>query len=289
LSHLLAWLITQELGCKRQSMDKTLLFSVPSFWSFDMFEQLTKIAFEDLNCPHLILTYSPLCALFAIAKDEATNSCLVVDIGHSKTEICAVIDNMIDSTLILDVGGYDIEQYLHRLLPDVPIESCREVKESIGVASVENVKSKSIDVNGKSISVGAQRSECINVLFQPHLNDKSTIGLAEGIATVLSNCSSKKSIESVLVCGSGASFKHFWTVLSHQLQPYLGATEYSSMPSLQPAKIPGYFSKIEGSEARIGFIGAQLLAQLAKPGESIIAKHEYQQKGPIVCHEKILF
>jgi len=308
-----AYLLTQELGVSRTSNDKPLFISIPQCWSLDNCEELTRICFENLNCPYVVLAPSPTLALFASSKDDSSSAALVVDIGHGKTEITPIFDNVVvDSACqVLDVGGRDIEDHLFQLLEkdDAFIASlqgrtftrdfAREIKESACIAGTERAMQtmnyKTFEVGSVSISIGTPRGQCVNALFDPSVVGKSSMGLAEGIATCLElvdHAQRKALCESVIVCGGGSSFKHFWTLMTERMRVYLGTTEFAMLPNeLQQAKIPGYFSKIKDSSPRIAFIGAQLMAQIVmRPGERhYMTKQEYAAKGPALCHEKILF
>lgn len=118
MSAFLRHIITKELGIRISRNFSPILFSVPPQWPKTDLECLTQIAFEHLNTPLILVSEQPLLAMYG----NGLTTGLVVDFGHSKTTVTAIVDSIIQTSVIVktDVAGAAVSQHLHELLQADP-------------------------------------------------------------------------------------------------------------------------------------------------------------------------
>ncbi|KAL8833633.1 MAG: hypothetical protein Q9170_004154 [Blastenia crenularia] len=101
-------------------------------WTAQDHEILTQFFFEKFKTPAFCLMDSALAVCYAYAASTAT----VVDIGHEKCDITAVVDFLINDigrgTAVADCGGENMTQRLRELLSDKSFtrDMCEQLKRS---------------------------------------------------------------------------------------------------------------------------------------------------------------
>merc|ERR1719414_2061514 len=228
---------------------------------------------------------------------------VVVDSGDGVTHICPVVEGFGLSNLTrrLDVAGRDITDYLIKLLflrgynfnKSADFDTVRQIKEKHCYVAYdvqqENKLAKETTVlvesytlpDGREITVGSERFEAPEALFQPHLVDIEK----PGVAQLLFN-----SIQEADMDVRPELYKHI--VLSG------GSTMYPGLPSRLEREIKQLYLErvLKGDTERLAkfkiriedpprrkdmvFIGGAVLADVMKDREDFwMSKAEYQEKG----------
>ena len=105
-----------KYGIFIEKNDQPVTLIIPTTWSLKDIERVTQILFENLNIPALYLLDEPLAVMYG----TGILSALVVDIGHSSTDITPIYDNTpigVGKKSVL-VGGADVNAYLSKLWPN---------------------------------------------------------------------------------------------------------------------------------------------------------------------------
>lgn len=228
---------------------------------------------------------------------------VVVDSGDGVTHICPVYEgySMPHLTRRLDIAGRNITRYLIKLLllrgysfnHSADFETVRqlkeklcyvgydlEIEEKLALETTVLVESYTLP-DGRVIKVGGERFAAAEALFQPHLIDVESSGIAELLFST---------IQAADMDVRPALYKHI--VLSG------GTTMYPGLPSRLEREIKqlyleqvlrGDTEKLKNFKLRIEdppsrknmvFIGGAVLADVMKDKESFwMSKEEYNEQG----------
>ncbi|RIB07479.1 actin family [Gigaspora rosea] len=304
-------IILKELNIKRARNECPVLVTVPNSWTKEHFERIAHIFFETFNAPGLYIANQALMTLYGIG----CLSGLVVDVGYGKTEITPIIDCSVQyhAAITIPIGGQDFDEYFLSLLlsdtqflmeygetPDVEI--ARILKESDNICEVlpdvNFIEDKpdriEVEFNGRKITIGPERFQVVNPIFNPLLMKKEGIlSLPEAIYQAISHCEpDKRNIlwENIAFTGGSSLFKGFRERLEKELNVYLYSSDNSGEYQIKEAKflkLPEYFSTLKERPELAGYIGAAITAKFSFPDpKGFINKVDYNEHGPSVVHTK---
>ncbi|KAI9024754.1 actin family [Hyaloraphidium curvatum] len=316
LQHCFQRLQQQQQPQKKAKAEHPLLLSVPVSFALDSWELATQAAFERLQVLGFYIVQQPLMALYS----HALVTGLVVDLGHDSIDITPVFDSvlLLEAVQRIPLGGSDVEQYMLKLLrSDAALEAalgrspdvadCRRIKES-GICEVmygpgarlsrpAQDQGPAVDIDGKSVSIGSARLQCMEVLFDPALNGKSVMSLPEAMDLAILRVDLEKRIplyENVVLCGGLSAVKGLRERLEEELTQFVAASETAN--DLQPKELkfvkpPEYFTKMKERPQDMAFVGAQITAQaiFKTTTERVwITRADYNELGPTAVYRKSL-
>lgn len=191
--------------------------------------------------------------------------------------------------------GRDLTDFLHKCLNSKGYlftttsekEIVRDIKEKLGYCALDIGKEMDMcDISdiemdyelpdGQIITVGKERFQCCEVLFQPHL-----IGLEQKGVHMLT-------YQSITKCDVGIREELYGNIIMTG-----GSTMFEGIPErlkielelLAPASME--IKVIAPPERKYSvWIGGSILASLSSFGEMMIEKDEYDEIGPTVVHRK---
>ncbi|KJE92290.1 actin-like protein 2 [Capsaspora owczarzaki ATCC 30864] len=269
-------------------------------------EKMLETMFEKYNFAGVYVAIQAVLVLYA----QGLLTGVVVDAGDGVTHIVPVFDGFAlpHLTRRLDIAGRDITRYLIKLLllrgyafnHSADFETVRQLKEKVCYSAYdiesETKLARQTTVlvekytlpDGRVISVGQERFEAPEALFQPHLINVD----APGVAEMLFNTINAADIDT-----RPEFYKHI--VLSG------GSTMYPGLPSRLEREIKqlylerilkGDTSKLSKFKIRIEdpprrkhmvYLGGAVLADIMKNKESFwISREEWKAQGPR-CLEKL--
>lgn len=110
-----------------------LIVVISPRWTKRQLEKLTKYLFEEVGIPALMYLPESVCVAFAYA----TPDCVVIDIGLDMTVVSVISDfeTCTNTREAIPFGGNNITAELHRLIPELSVEQCEDLKKS-GIVEV---------------------------------------------------------------------------------------------------------------------------------------------------------
>ena len=261
-------------------------------------EKLTQIAFETFSVPHFFLALSP--ALILAAAGRRTG--LSVDLSDITRAVPVyegyflshcVTRNWVNSLLVTEHLGkllarnnagvsfqsrcnydalIDITKQLAYAAQDVDQE-----KETFGCSKEEQFKLP----DGKVVTVGTERFECAEPLFQPELANVYGAGLAAHVVNTVRLCNAdirQELLSNVVLAGGGSSLAGLASRLQKEVETELMGHHDLSGMHVQVLAPPGGDLLV--------WKGASLLA--SSPGfiDNCISSDEYEEYGPALVHRK---
>jgi len=228
---------------------------------------------------------------------------IVVDSGDGVTHVVAVHTGFAlpHLTRRLDIAGRDITKYLIKLLllrgyafnHSADFDTVRQIKEKLcyvgynidqesKLAQETTVLVEKYELpDGREISVGSERFEAPEVLFQPHLIDVDSVGVAELVFNVINAADMDLRRE---------FYKHI--VLSG------GSTMYPGLPSRMEREIKQLYLErvLKGDTSKLGkfsiriedpprrkhmvFLGGSIFADIMKDKKEFwVSREEWAEKG----------
>eukprot|EP00126_Sphaerothecum_destruens_P001840 Sdes_comp15270_c0_seq2m4116 len=168
-------------------------------------ERMIEVMFEKYGFQGTYVAIQAVLVLYA----QGLLTGVVVDSGDGVTHIVPVFDgcSMPHLTRRLDVAGRDITKYLIKLLllrgyafnHSADFETVRQMKESLCYVGydIEQEQKLALETtvlvekytlpDGRVISIGAERFEAPEILFQPHLCNVEGAGVAELLFNVINS------------------------------------------------------------------------------------------------------
>ncbi|KAJ3248418.1 general RNA polymerase II transcription factor [Chytriomyces hyalinus] len=309
---LLKYAVVKELGIRRASNESAAIVVVPLSWSTVHVERLVQIMFETINVPGLFVLDSPLAALYAAGLVTG----LVVDVGHETTDIAAVLDSAVcrQSSQTIPIGGKHILAYLKSLLKADPVfmaslgnlelddelvasymtsGQCKllNAKEWTKPPLLNTIKRTEWSYKGVALSIGAQRHQAFEILFQPSLAGLDQVGLAE--ATYITAMGATDALEkrfslweSILLTGGVSNVAGLQDRYESEMAIYISASATSNdfqAKDLKFVGIPEFFSAYKEGNADAAYLGGILVARLTlNSAGQHITKSDYNELGPSV-------
>lgn len=265
-------------------------------------ERMTEIMFEQYGFGGVYIAIQAVLTLYA----QGLLTGVVVDSGDGVTHIVPVYDGyaLPHLTKRLDVAGRDITKYLIKLLllrgyafnRTADFETIRQVKEDLCYIghdlSMESRLSRDTTVlvekytlpDGRVITVGSERYEAPECLFQPHLIDVESPGVGE----LLFNCIQGADIDvrpelykHIVLSGGTSMYPGLPTRLEKEVrQLYLERVLKGDTSRMDKFKM-----RIEDPPRRrhMVFLGGAVLAEIMKSRESgfWMNKKDYDELGAV--------
>eukprot|EP01137_Pigoraptor_chileana_P016677 Opistho-2@6045 len=269
-------------------------------------EKMIEVMFEKYNVAGCYIAIQAVLTLYA----QGLLTGVVVDSGDGVTHIVPVYEGFAlpHLTRRLDIAGRDITRYLIKLLlmrgyafnHSADFETVRQIKEELCYVGYDIDQEQRLArettvlveeytlPDGRSIKVGQERFEAPEALFQPHLINVESPGVAEMLFNT---------IQAADIDTRSEFYKHI--VLSG------GTTMYPGMPSRLEREmkqlylervLKGDTSKLSKFKIRIEdpprrkhmvFLGGAVLADIMKDKDNFwITREEYQEKG-LKCLDKL--
>ncbi|KAJ1832123.1 hypothetical protein IWW55_003520 [Coemansia sp. RSA 2706] len=308
LSAFLRHIMTKELGIRITDNTSALLFSIPALWPKSDLENLTQIAFEDLNAPTIMVIEQPLLA--AYGNNGVTG--IVIDMGHDTTTITPVIDSAVQNSSIAQTtaAGAAVTQRLQALLQAdtetrkqfaderVPIEFTIALKES-GLCKLQLPNADSADerlsfeFGEKPYTICSDAlARAPEILVQPAQTSEQP--LTTLIRQAVLGCDTDKRAalwENMHLVGGSSQFPGLRERLQFELEstvlPASNIFALSQTRDTRFCSLPEYFVGWRNHAHWAAFVGACLVAKIAlTDSRHFVSRAEYNDNGPSVIHTK---
>ena len=254
-------------------------------------EKMAQIMFEKFECPGVFIANQPVLALYASGHMEGC----VVSCGHHKTQ-CVPVEKgfaVPDAVTILNYAGQDISKVFAKSLGDrvpsstrVEMEVVSNIKEKVGYVTLDleqELKKPAAKIeesyklpSGQEVTVGNERFQCPEALFQPSLLGMESAGIHEACYNSIMKCKEdvrKTMLGSVVLSGG--------TTLFHGLTDRFTA---EMMALALPANRIAVVSPSNRGDAV--WCGASILAAMENFQSMWVFKKEYEESGTSILHEK---
>ncbi|KAJ3132626.1 Arp2/3 complex subunit, actin nucleation center [Physocladia obscura] len=262
-------------------------------------EKMCEMMFDHYSFGGVYVAIQAVLTLYA----QGLQTGVVVDSGDGVTHIVPVYEGFALPHMIrrLDVAGRDITRYLIKLLllrgyafnRTADFETVRQLKEKLcyvgydlaleqKLATETTVLVESYTLpDGRVIKVGSERFEAPEALFQPHLVDVES----DGIADMLFNCIQSGEIDirselykHIVLSGGTSMYPGLPTRLEKELKKlYLDRVLRGDASRLKDFKL-----RVEDPPRRkhMVFLGGAVLADIMKDRETFwVTKQEWQEQG----------
>ncbi|KAJ3297932.1 Arp2/3 complex subunit, actin nucleation center [Borealophlyctis nickersoniae] len=296
--HLWDYTFKEKLGVQNYGDHKVLL-TEPAMNPRRNREKMAEVMFEHYGFKGLYIAIQAVLTLYA----QGLQTGVVVDSGDGVTHIVPVYEGfaMPNLTRRLDVAGRDITRYLIKLLllrgyafnRTADFETVRQLKEDLCYVGYDLELEQKLATettvlveqytlpDGRVIKVGSERFEAPEALFQPHLVDVDTPGVAELLFGTIQSAAMDVRME---------LYKHI--VLSG------GSSMYPGLPSRLEKEVKQLYLKnvLKGDASRLSkfkirvedpprrkhmvFLGGAVLGGIMKDRENFwISRQEWQEQG----------
>ncbi|EPZ36253.1 Actin-related protein 2 [Rozella allomycis CSF55] len=269
-------------------------------------EKMIETMFEEYGFKGVYIAIQAVLTLYA----QGLLTGVVVDSGDGVTHIVPVYDGFAlpHLTRRLDVAGRNVTEYLIKLLllrgyafnRTADFETVRQIKEKLCYVAydleLEQKLAQETTVlvenytlpDGRIIKVGQERFEASEALFQPHLVDIESPGVAELLYNTIQSADMdirSELYKHIVLSGGSSMYPGLPSRLEKEVkQLYLSRTLKGDTTRLSKFKI-----RIEDPPRRkhMVFLGGAVLAEIMKDKESFwISKQEYEEQG-LRCLEKL--
>ena len=254
--------------------------------------QTAKIMFETFGVTGFYTKISAVLAAIAAGRTSG----VVLDSGHTASysipvyELCA-INHAIEKSVIagkamtsylaglLNSRGYAFttteEMDFVQRIKEGSIGQCNVERQSFGASSQENVENFELP-DGRVITLGSEKQQCLDGLFTPTLVDKKVkLGAHELVNSSVMKCDEdlrRDLIGNVVITGGNSLLKGF--------------------PDRLKANLEGTFDDMKinvvaSDDRKYGaWIGGSILASLSMFDTMLVSKDEYEEWGPNIVHRK---
>lgn len=273
-----------------------VLLSEAPFNSKSNREKMAKVMFETFNTRGFYVSLQPVLVLHASGRTTG----LVLDSGDSVTHAVPVYEGFALTQAIqrINLAGRDLTDYLstrletrgYSFLPSVKGEIARAVKEALcyvtpdyekelQTAASSSLLEKSFELpDGEVITIGAERFQIPEALFQPGLIDLESPGIHQTTfnAVIKSDMDVRRQLYgNILLAGGTTVFRGFEQRLKQELEKKVAPSVEVRIMAPQGRKYSAW-------------IGGSILASLSIFQDLWVSKEEYDEYGPTVVHRKCL-
>uniref|UniRef100_A0A6B2G3Z2 Actin-related protein 2 (Trinotate prediction) n=1 Tax=Myxobolus squamalis TaxID=59785 RepID=A0A6B2G3Z2_MYXSQ len=269
-------------------------------------EKMIEVMFEKFQFKGVYVAIQAVLTLYA----QGLRTGIVVDSGDGVTHICPVYQGfaMPHITKRLDIAGRDITRYLIKLLTlrgytfnhSADFETARILKENIcyvgydieqeqRLADETTCLVKEVQLaTGGVVRLSSERFGAPEAMFQPHLINRETLGVAELLFNTIQSAdidTRSEFYKHIVLSGGNTMYPGLSSRLEREMkQLYLDRVLKGKTETFSKFKL-----RIEDPPRRrhMVFLGGAVLAEIMKDSENFwISKKEYDEKG-IGCLAKL--
>eukprot|EP00708_Paratrimastix_pyriformis_P003469 GAFH01002247.1.p1 GENE.GAFH01002247.1~~GAFH01002247.1.p1 ORF type:complete len:258 (+),score=73.60 GAFH01002247.1:389-1162(+) len=255
---------------------------------------MSELFFETFNTPAMYVQLQPVLALYASGRTTG----LVMDSGEGVTHTVPIYEgyNLPHAIIRLDVAGENITDFLANLLATrgysfktpAEMEIVRDVKEKLCYVSIDHNEDKQLAdrgtqldrtyemPDGQVITLGYERFQAPEALFQPLLLDHDAIGCHEVCFNSIQRCDvdvRRDLYQNLILAGGSTIFPGFKQRMEKELAKLA-----------PPAMKINVYDPPERKYTV--WIGGSILASLSTFQQMWIARDEYDEAGAAIVHRK---
>ncbi|KAL0204862.1 hypothetical protein P9112_000169 [Eukaryota sp. TZLM1-RC] len=267
---------------KTSSTKHPVLITEPPFQSQSNRQLISQVLFERFEVPSICFASSPLLSLYATGSLNG----LVVDVGHSSSSTVPVLEGQVfgDGIQQVSLGGQTVLKKFINLINtklSTPLSNHRQcLLASQILHRVGYVASSSLSVplactyilpDGQSIVLERERTDPINVLFDPLSFRVDSFGIVDATLNTLNLCQTESRAllqKNIVITGGSSLFKGFAGRFVAELK----------------ARLPS-FANIRVVNARdrhlLAFNGGRVLSSLACFGSMSVSRAEFEE-NPLI-------
>ena len=261
--------------------------------------KIFEILFEKFGLPAIQSAPQGLLALYS----AGTTTGLAVDCGESVVHCTPVVEGMgmAKAARRMDLGGRNITEQLLRLLQrrgydfnrSADFETVKGIKEMFCYAAVDPARERKLAAettvlqrtmtlpDNSTCTIGSERFEATEALFQPHMIDVDNVGLSEQIWNSIqaADMDARKPLyENIVLSGGSTMFPGLPTRLEHDLKELFVAKSLKGDRS----RLDRFTLKIKDAPLRrySVFIGGAAYSAMTDSQEAYwLTKKQYEEGG----------
>ena len=256
-------------------------------------ERMTQIMFEQFNIPAMYTISSPVLSLMASGRTTG----MVIDCGYGVSHTVPIHQGYALSHAItrLDIGGYDLDDTLLKLVSNSCISSSRaemeivrDMKEKLCYVALNVEQEMKICAQGSSLekkyelpdgeemTIGKEQFMCTEALFEPSIVCFSAPGIHDNAFNSIMRCDAdirKDLLANIVLAGGSTMFPGF----AERVQKEITAMA----PAAMTVKVTA-----PPERQNSAWLGGSILAEMATFQAMWISKQEYDESGPTCVHRK---
>jgi actin-related protein len=255
-------------------------------------EKLVQMLFETFNCPAVFVSNNAVLALY----QSGNTTGMVLHSEEDVSNVVAIYEGYIvpNSIIRLDFGKRDLIDYLVKLLSERGYSFANSAEREIVSDMLEKLTyvAGNFDAeirigalvekpyklpDGEIITIGNERFQVLEALFQPDFIGKESVGITEAIYNSIMKCEidiREALYQNILIAGSGTTFP--------DIEERIKSEIVSLAPSTMKIKIIAPPKRADSV-----WIGGSILASLSTFQQMWISAEEYEEKGASIVHYKV--